>query len=104
MIDMFVIGGVDYSLFVIVGIGALIIFAAQYALCCKAKSKWIKLIPVYFLLLILAISTLVVDSTGSIISISNVVMVVLLCIDVLFAIAVGAAWVVYKVKTKGKAS
>jgi len=53
---------------------------------------------VYFLLLILALSGLAIDSTGSIINMSNVVMAVLLCIDVLFAIAVGAAWLVYRMR------
>ena len=100
MFSIFVINGVDYSLFVIGGIGALISFAVQYILCCKAKRKWVKLIPVCFLLAILAIAALIADSAGSIIKISEVVAVVLLCIAVLMGIAIGAAWLVYNVRTK----
>ena len=100
MIDIFVIGGVDYSIFVIGGIGVLLTFAAQYMLCCRAKSKWAKLIPVYFLLLLLAFTGLIADSSGSILQVSNVVQIVLLCIVVLLAISIGAAWLIYKARHK----
>ena len=100
MIDIFVINQVDYSLVVIGGAGALMFFVAQLALCFKAKSKWVKLIPVYILLLLLGISALIVDSAGSIINISDLVMVVILCVVLLFAISIGAAWLTYKIRMK----
>ena len=100
MIDIFVINNVDYSLFIIGGIGVLLTFAAQYMLCCRAKSKWVKLIPVYFLLLFLAVAGLIADSSGSILQVSNVVQIVLLCISVLLAISIGAAWLAYKLRHK----
>ena len=106
MIDIFVVNGLDYSLFVIGGAGALLLFAVQLALCFKAKSKRVKLIPVYFigLLIILAIASVAIGtSPESLMDLSGLVAIVILCVALLFGTAIGAAWLVFRIRTKKRA-
>ena len=103
MIDTFVINGTDYSLFVIGGIGAIIFFAIQLALCFKAKKLSVKLIPVYFicLLVALAIASVIIEvSPDSLMDLSGLIAIVILCVALLFGISIGVAWLIYKIKAK----
>ena len=103
MIDIFVINGTDYSLFVIGGIGALLFFAIQLALCFKAKKLGVKLIPVYFicLLVVLAIASVIIGvSPDSLMDLSGLITIVILCVALLFGISIGAAWLIYRIRAK----
>ena len=103
MIDLFVINQADYSLFFIGGFSALAFFALQLVLCFKAKSNRVKLIPVYFILLLilLAIAAVVIGtSPESLIDLSGLVAAVILCIALLLGISIGAAWLIYRAKTE----
>ena len=103
MIDIFVINGTDYSLFVIGGVGALIFFAIQLALCFKAKKTGVKLIPVYFicLLVVLAIASVIIGtSPESLMDLSGLIAIVILCVALLFGVSIGAAWLIYRIRAK----
>jgi len=103
MIDIFVINGTDYSLFVVGGIGALIFFVGQLTLCFKAKKIGVKLIPVYFVCLLVAlaiVSVIIGTSPESLMDLSGLIAIVILCVALLFDISIGAAWLIYRIKTK----
>jgi hypothetical protein len=101
MIKLFAINGVDYSLFVIGGGAVVIFFAAQLALCFKTRKMWVKLIPVYFIGLLLVLAVLAVtigDSSDSFMDLSGLVAIVILCFALLLGFPVGAAWVIYRMR------
>ena len=102
MIEIFVINGTDYSLFAIGGMGALLFFAVQLVLCFKTKKTGVRLIPVYFVLCLvsLAIAAALTGSAGSVLDLSGVVAAVIFCFALLFGLSIGAAWIIYKVKSK----
>lgn len=100
MIEIFVINGVDYFLFVIGGVGALVIFIIQLALCFKTKKTGVKLIPAYFILFLIVVAILSATggNTGFFIDLSGFVAKVILCVALIFGIAIGAAWLIFKTK------
>ena len=104
MIPLFVINGADYSLFAIGGIGALTLFAIQLALCFKAKRTGVKLIPTYFVLLLVGLAgyCAISGSSGSVLDISGVVAIVVLCFALLFGISIGAAGLIHRLVLKRK--
>ena len=100
---MFVINGTDYSLIVVGIIAAALFFAVQYFLCGKARSLGVKLIPVYFILIILVLAALVIagDRGDTFIEdIRGVVALVILGFALVCGISTGAAWVVYRARNK----
>ena len=103
MIPVFVVNGSDYSLIIIGAICAILTFVIQLFLCFKAKRTGIKLIPLYFTLLLCvlaAVTALFGGSPDSFMDLSGLVAVVIFCIALLFGISTGAAWLIYKVKTR----
>lgn len=77
---MFMFHDTDYTLYVIVGGSAAALFALQYVLCAKAKSRVVKRLPFagVALLLALALFCLVTPDSGEFIDLSGVV-ALLLC-------------------------
>ena len=100
---MFVINGTDYTLIAVGIIVAALFFAVQYFLCGKARRIGVKLIPVYFSLLILVLAALVMTGDRGdpfIEDMRGVVALAILGFAVVCGISTGAAWMVYKARNK----
>jgi uncharacterized membrane protein len=99
---MFVVNGSDYTIIVIGIVGALLFFAVQYALCCKAKKTATKLIPLYFILLLIVLAIIVAlsESNGSLLDVQGLAAIVILVFALVFGIPIGAAWRIYKLRHK----
>ena len=84
--------------FVLSIISFLLIFIIQLALCFKTKRLAVKLIPVYFdiLLLILAGLVAVSDNAGSLLDLRGFVAKIILGFALGFGISIGTAWQIYK--------
>ena len=79
------------------------LFRSQLALCFKAKKTGVKLIPVYFicLLIVLAIASVIFGtSPESLMDLSGLIAIVILCVALLFGISIGAAWLIYRIRAK----
>ena len=81
----------------------IVIFVAQLALCFKTKKLSVKLIPIYFVILMigLVIATVEIGSPSeSLMDLSGLVAMVILCAALIFGVAIGAAWLIYKLYKK----
>jgi hypothetical protein len=99
---MLVYNGTDYTLPVIVGITVIVLFAVQYGLCAKAKRRWLKMLPLSYvlLMLILAALCLVPGNSSGVIDLSGLVALLLCGYAAICLAAIIAAWLVYWLKGK----
>ena len=103
---MFIINGVDYTFHVFgilfVAASAAIFFTAQYMLCSKAKKISTRLIPAYgvLLLVVLAIIVTTGGTGGSPIDLRGAVALMILGFASICGLSAGAAWVIYRVRSK----
>ena len=99
---MLVYNGTDYTLYVIVGITVIALFTVQYALCVKVRRRWLKMLPLSYVLLILicAALCLVKGDSGEFIDLSGFVALLLCGYAASCFAAIMAAWLAYKLKKK----
>ncbi len=101
---MFVVDGTDYSIFVLAAILAAVSFVVQMFLCSRASRVSVRLLPVYFSAVPLALSLLLYifpsNSPGSFISASAVASLFLLIPGAAIASGCALAWLVCAIRRK----
>ena len=99
---MFIYNGTDYTLCVFAALSAVLLFAVQYFLCAKARSKALKFSPSLYvvLILILAAVCLVTPDTSGFIDLSSAVALLLCIYAAICLIAVLAALALFRFKRK----
>ena len=99
---MLTVNDTDYTLPAIVLISIIVLFSVQYMLCVKAKRTWLKLLPLLYVIFLFALAVFVVvtaDGSGFL-DFSGVLAVFICIYAAICAAAIGAAWIVYKIRKR----
>ena len=98
---MFMINGTNYTFHLLALISFSLLFMLQYLLCKKANRRVMKLIPVCVVIFIFILATVILFTPqNSIFDLRGLVAVLLYCYGLVCAVAVGLAWIVYKMKKR----
>ena len=99
---MLTINGTDYTLPAIILISVIVLFSIQYLFCTRAKKTWQKLLPLLYVIFLFALAVFVVvtaDGSGFL-DFSGVLAVFICIYAAICAVAIGAAWIVYKIRKR----
>ena len=99
---MFTINGTDYTLPAIVLISFIVLFSIQYMFCTRAKKTWQKLLPLLYVAFLITWAVFIVataDGSGFL-DFSGVLAVFICIYAAICAVAIGAAWIVYKIRKR----
>lgn len=99
---MLLINETDYTVYLIVAISIVLLFAGQFLLCRFGKRRWIRELPAMYIVMVLILAFIcAVTSDGSgFIDLSKTVALLLCSYAGMCAAAIGAAWGLYSLKRR----
>ena len=95
-----VINGIDYTLYIIVGVSVLIMAGLEYLICIKAKNKSMRkaMLFIPFFILVASLFIYGAEPNGSFLDMRGIVSFLVACYGLISVAAIGIGWFVFKLK------